>query len=103
MLFRMASDLKEFLVVMFIFLCMFVSIFYYRNYDLPTEEYGFHDDDPENPFYPLGHTLQTLYLLAFAGDFDADAFGGTESFVLLVRPAHAHHAACRLLPCTTDH
>ena len=30
MLFRMGNDLKEFLGVMFIFLCMFISILYYR-------------------------------------------------------------------------
>ena len=31
-------------------------------------------------------------VLAFAGDFDADAFAEPKSFVLLVRPGHASHA-----------
>ena len=92
MLFRMASDLKEFLGVMFIFLCMFVSMFYYRNYDALAEEYAVHEDFPENSFYPLANTLETLYLLAFAGDFDASDFDGAESFAILVRPGFASHA-----------
>ena len=94
MLFRMVRDLKEFMVVMLIFLLMFGNIFYFRNYDLLAEDYGFHDDDPPNPFYPLGNTVKTLYLLAFAGDFDADAFSGTDSFVLLVRRGHVTHSPC---------
>ena len=51
-----------------------------------AEEYGLHDDDPDNPFYPMDKTIKTLFLLAFAGDFEPDVFGTLESFVLPVRP-----------------
>ena len=85
MLFRMIGDLKEFLAVMLTFLLMFANMFYFRYYDATAEEYGLDDDDDaENPFFPFSNTLKTLYLLAFAGDFDAGVFVGTTNFLILV-------------------
>lgn len=68
------TALSQFLVVMGVVLCMFAHIFYFRNHDIPASDFGFHDDGAPSPFRTLPSMFQALFLLAFVGDYDADAY-----------------------------
>ena len=84
MLRGMATALAPFFVVMGVILTMFAHLFYFRNSEIDASEFGFHDDGAPTPFYPLATLYKSLFLLAFVGDFDADAFPTDWDICLLV-------------------
>ena len=82
MLFKVGHDLLQFLVVLFVFCGAFANSFYLRNRDVDVDEFGEEEEDA-HPFYPLPHTLRTLYLLAFAGEMSPSSYVGWEGTMLL--------------------
>ena len=74
MLQQIVLDLREFIVVFFIFLITFTQIFFYRLSPWDRARFGFHDDDAPNVFHSFKASLQAVYLLAFTGDFDFDNY-----------------------------
>ena len=67
-------DVKEFVLVLFIFISMFCHVFFLRLGETELDEFGFHDSGQDSPWAPLGQAYQTLYTLGFLGDYDNDYF-----------------------------
>jgi len=75
-------DMIEFLVVMAVIMATFGYIFYTRLSPIPLEEFGFHDDRT-HPWNTASRIWHTLFLLAFVGDLEDDAFPDTgDKYVL---------------------
>ena len=55
---------------------MFTDVLYLRNGGIESTAFGFHDDGAPTPFAPISTAFQSLFLLAFVGDFDFDAYVG---------------------------
>ena len=64
----------RFVLVLFVFICMFAHVFFLRLGQVKQEDYGFHDPDQSAPFQSVAATFQNLYALGFLGDYDNDAF-----------------------------
>ena len=60
------------MIVMIVFLLMFAHIFFLRLGE--KDDFDFHDAGQDSPFSPVYQTLQTMYTLAFLGDYDNDFF-----------------------------
>lgn len=74
MLIKIVKDLKQFVIVLAVIFLAFTQVLYIRLGPLPSESYGFHDDGAPSPFRTFPVTLQSMYLLAFVGDLDTDAY-----------------------------
>lgn len=70
MLARITSDLKHFILLMGVMFVAMAHVLYLRLSSRTSDSFGFADDEAENEFNSFTSALQSLYILAFTGEFD---------------------------------
>lgn len=67
-------DIMEFSLVLFILLCMFTNVLYFRHSGEHAPDITLHDDEASHPFDQMQSAFHSTFLLGFVGDFDGNAF-----------------------------
>ena len=71
---KIVVDIKDFTLVLGIFICMFTNVLYFRHATKHAPEFSLHDDLATHPYETGEAAFHSIFLLSILGDFDGAAF-----------------------------